>query len=91
MKITDEVQLSPDVVTRKVGEETMLLNLASGTYYGLDPVGARFLSLVEQGKSPLQARDTLLELYDVEPAVLDQDLEALLDSLSLNGIVKAGV
>ena len=89
MRLTDGIRLSPDVVTREVSGETMLLNLASGTYYGLDPVGARFLSLVQQGKSALKARDVLLELYDVEPATLDQDLEALLESLSLNGIVTA--
>lgn len=91
MKLTSEVRLSPDVVTRQVGEETMLLNLASGTYYGLDPVGARFLSLVEQGKSLLQARDALLEIYEVEREALDCDLEALLDDLAGNGIVKVGL
>jgi len=89
MKISDEVRLSPDVITREMGDETILLDLASGMYFGLDPVGARFLALVEQGKSPLQARDSLLELYKIDPAVLDQDLEALLENLSLNGIVKA--
>ena len=88
MKLTQGVQLSPDVVSRQVGEETVLLNLASGTYYGLDPVGARFLSLVEQGQSPMQARDAILETYDVKPEVLDRDLECLLDSLSANGIVQ---
>lgn len=90
MKLTDEFRLSPDVVTREIGTETMLLNLANGMYYGLDPVGARFLSLVGQGKLPLQARDTLLELYEVERAVLDRDLESLLESLSSNGIIEVG-
>jgi len=89
MKLTDEVWLSPDVVTRAIGEETMLLDLASGTYYGLDAVGAQFVSLVQQGKSALEARDALLEIYDVETEVIDRDLEALLDSLSLRGIVRA--
>ena len=88
MKLSEEVRLSPDVVTREVGDETMLIDLASGTYYGLDPAGGRFLSLIEQGKSPLEARDALLELYDVEHAVLDRDLEALLDALFLNGVIK---
>lgn len=87
MKLTEEVRLSPDVVTRKIGTETVLLNLASGMYYGLDPLGARFLSMVEGGKTPLQARDALLELYDVEAVTLDRDLGALLDSLASNGIV----
>ena len=90
MKLSEKIRVSPDVVTREVGEETMLLNLASGTYYGLNEVGARFMSLIGTGKSPFQARDALLELFDVTPAVLERDLEALLYSLSLNGIIVGG-
>ena len=89
MKLTDGVQLSDDVVTREVGEETMLLDLTSGTYFGLDPVGGRFWTLLEDGKSPLEARDELLELYEVDPAVLDRDLEALLAELTDKGLVRA--
>ena len=51
MKLSEKIRVSPDVVTREVGEETMLLNLASGTYYGLNEVGARFMSLIGTGKS----------------------------------------
>ena len=89
MKLTDQVQLSDDVVTREVGCETMLLDLTSGTYFGLDAVGGRFWTLLEDGKSPLEARDELLEAYEVEPVVLERDLEALLAELAEKGLVRA--
>jgi len=87
VKLTAEIRLSDDVVTRDVGEETMLLDLASGTYFGLDPIGGRFWQLLEDGKSALDARDALLEEYDVEPDELERDLESLLAELTANGLV----
>lgn len=87
MKLTDKITASTDVVARQVGEETMLLNLASGTYFGLDAVGGRFWQLLEDGKSALEARDTMLNDYDVGSEELQQDLEKLLDDLAAHGLV----
>ena len=87
MKLTEGIRLSDDVVSREVGEETMLLDLASGTYFGLDPVGGRFWQLLEEGKSPLEARDQLLEEYEVGAEVLERDLERLLADLAANRLV----
>ena len=86
----DKIAVSTDVVAREVGEETMLLNLASGTYFGLDPVGGRFWQLLEEGKSATEARDALLQQYDVAPEELDRDLEKLLADLAAHGLVSAG-
>ena len=90
MKLNDKIAVSTDVVAREVGEETMLLNLASGTYFGLDPVGGRFWQLHEEGKSATEARDALLQQYDVAPEELDRDLEKLLADLAAHGLVSAG-
>ena len=91
MKLTEEFRLSDDVVTREVGDETMLLDLASGTYFGLDAVGGRFWQLLEEGKSPGDARDALLEEYEVGADQLERDLENLLAELSANGLVTRSV
>lgn len=90
MNLHDKIAVSTDVVAREVGEETMLLNLASGTYFGLDPVGGRFWQLLEEGKSATEARDALLQQYDVAPEELDRDLEKLLADLAAHGLVSAG-
>ena len=91
MKLTEEFRLSDDVVTREVGDETMLLDLASGTYFGLDAVGGRFWQLLEEGKSPVEARDALLEEYEDGADQLERDLENLLAELSANGLVTRSV
>jgi len=84
----EAIELSTDVVAREVGEETMLLDLASGTYFGLDAVGGRFWQLLEEGKTPAGARDAMLAEFDVTPEQLDRDLEAFLADLVANGLVK---
>jgi hypothetical protein len=89
VKLSESIRVSDEVVSREVGDETMLLDLSSGTYFGLDPVGARFWQLLEEGKSPIEARETLAAEYDVEPAQLERDLEALLDALASHGLVSA--
>jgi hypothetical protein len=86
--LTDSLLLSDDVVAREVGEETMLLDLASGTYFGLDAVGGQFWKLLTHGKSPQEARDELLAEFDVSGEELDRDLQALLDQLAANGLVR---
>ena len=90
MKLYDRIELSSYVVSREVGSETMLLKLASGSYFGLDPVGARFWQLLEEGRTAVEARDVILNEYDVEPARLEQDLEALLGDFVSHGLVSVG-
>jgi hypothetical protein len=83
----DSLQLSDDVVAREVGGEMMLLDLASGKYFGLNAVGGRFWQLLESGQSVDQARDTLLEEFDVSPERLDGDLSELIGQLVDSGLV----
>jgi hypothetical protein len=85
----DNVQLSDDVVAREVGGETMLLDLASGKYFGLNAVGGRFWQLVEGGMTAAQARDMLLGEFEVEAERLDSDLASLIEDLRESGLVSA--
>jgi Coenzyme PQQ synthesis protein D (PqqD) len=91
MELTETITLSEDVVAREVGEETMLLDLASGTYFGLNPVGGRFWQLLEEGRSPVEARDCLLDEFDVSAGVVEADLSALLDELAAKGLIATSV
>jgi hypothetical protein len=77
MKLTDRASVPAQVVARQVGDETVILDLASGTYFGLDPVGARIWQLIETGKSLAQVCDQMVEEYDVAREVLEQDALAL--------------
>ena len=58
MITTDSIVVaSPDQVSSDLAGEIVMLNLASGTYYGLDEVGARIWNLVQQ-PTPVSAAPT---------------------------------
>ena len=79
----------PDqVVTRQVGDETVLLNLESGAYFGLDPVGSRFLELLatEGALNAVIAR--MMEEFEVSEAQLEADLLRLTDEMLASGLLE---
>jgi hypothetical protein len=77
MNMNSQFVVPPQVRARTVGEETVLLHLDSGTYFGLDPVGTRAWQLSETGKSLNEACDAIIEEFDVSRQVLEQDVLAL--------------
>lgn len=81
------VRTSPDVLVQQIGEEAVLLDLSSGTYFGLDPLGARIWSLLADGSSIADLTNILLQEYDVPRKVLERDLDKLLAELQAHGLV----
>lgn len=78
----------PDhVMSRQVGDETVILDLDRGTYFGLDPVGARVWELLRDSTNVKQIVATLLAEYDVPQEQLHQDVHALVDDLVKRGLV----
>jgi len=81
MNLDSAFDIPPEVSARKVGEELVMLDLVSGTYFGLDPVGMRLWELLQEGKSLRQVCDTMIEEFDVSRDVLEQDVLALVRDL----------
>lgn len=77
------------VLSRTVGQETILLNLDTSTYHSLNAVGGKFWALILQGKDFQQAVDTLRSEYDVEPERLEADLHELCDELQSLSLLQA--
>ena len=71
-----------------VEQEAVLLNKRTNQYYRLDEVGARFWSLLRDGKSPRESHQVLLEEYEVDPIQLEQDLLELVDDLIKHGLLE---
>jgi hypothetical protein len=89
MITTDSIVVaSPDQVSSDLAGEIVMLNLASGTYYGLDEVGARIWNLVQQPTPVSAVRDAILDEYDVEPERCEQDLLVLLADLDRAGLIE---
>lgn len=89
MNLTNTVSIPPQVMARTVGEETVLLDLASGTYFGLDPVGTRIWQLISEGKTVAAVCDNMLAEFDVSRDTLEADVMHLLDELRDKGLVNA--
>ena len=88
VSIKDRVTLPEEVLVSGLEEESVLLNLESEHYYGLDEVGTRMFSVLTTSNSIEAAFDTLIEEYDVDQEVLRQDLISLVDQLVSKGLVE---
>jgi len=77
-----------DQVSSDLGGEVAILDLKAGVYYGLDAVGARIWSLIQEPRTVNEIRDILLEEYDVEPERCERDLLVLLRRLADEGLVE---
>jgi hypothetical protein len=85
--LTDRVAVHPSVICRELSGETVLLNLESGVYYGLDGVGTRVWQLLQQGRTIAEVCDVMVEEYDVEQDVVREDVARLVGELGERGIV----
>ena len=68
--------------------ESVLLNLETEEYFGLDEVGTRIWQTLAEKDSIQTALDSLLAEYDVEPEQLQQDVETLIKELLAHGLVE---
>jgi hypothetical protein len=76
-----------DVLISNLQEESVILNLDSERYYGLDDVGTRFLSVLNTAASIEAAYEMLRGEYDVDAQNLRQDLLELVEDLVGQGIL----
>ena len=74
-------------MARQLGEETVILDLESGTYFGLDPVGARIWQLMKEGKSLAEICDVMLDEYEVSREKLERDALALAQDLEARSLI----
>jgi len=83
-----------DVVSRSVGDEMILLDLESGTYFTLNGVGAVVWHELERGAAPAARLDGIVAAvvaeFEVEDGVARADVSALLSDLESHGLVVAG-
>jgi len=87
MKREDRIAVRDGVMFNRVGEEIVLLDLDSGTYFGLDPVGARVWELVTGNATIGEAIDAMLEEYDVERETLERDVLQLVGELEAKQLI----
>lgn len=82
------VSVADEVVFRELGEESVLLHLGTGRYFGLDPVATRMWSALAKAGTVEGAVATLAEEYDAGENRLRRDLLELVESLAERRLVR---
>ena len=81
MNLSSVLDIPNHVVAREVMGEMVLLDLGSGAYFGLDPIGARIWELASEGKSLGAIADVVLDEYDVTREDVEADILRLVGEL----------
>lgn len=83
------VTLPEHVVSRGFADQTVLLNLKSGNYHGLNAVAVRMLEASTEVPTPREAVASLATEYEQPETVIERDLAELLQGLLDRGLVVA--
>jgi hypothetical protein len=80
-------RIPPDVVYRDFMHETVVLNLQTGKYHGLNPTGGRMLRVLEKTPRLRDAARILSEDYGQPLEQMEQDLHAFCAELERRGLL----
>ena len=79
--LKNKVTVPDGVLVRDLAGESVLLNLNSESYFGLDEVGTHMWTVLTTSPSVDAAFDTLLIKYEVDPVQLRDDLHNFIEKL----------
>jgi len=77
-----------DQISCDLGGEAAILNLKSGTYYGLDPVGAFIWNQLAEPQAVSTIAASMIDHYEVDRERCESDLLTLLKQLSDRGLIE---
>ena len=76
-----------DVVFRELDGEAVILNLASGIYFGLDAVATSIWNAVQAGRTLDEIVAVLVEQYEVDVQTLASDVVRFANLLASKGLL----
>jgi hypothetical protein len=82
------VRMPQHVVCRSFVAETVVLNLQTGQYHGLNPTAGTMLQALQQAPTVSAAMPALVEQYGVAEEQIERDLLALADGLLERGLIE---
>jgi len=87
ISFSDRVTVPNEILISNLQDESVILNLNSERYFGLDNVGTRMLSVLSNSDSIEAAYESLAQEYNVDRQVLRDDLIVLVENLLQQGLV----
>ena len=87
MNLDTHLTVPPQVMSRLVGDETVLLDLASGIYFGVDGVAKCIWEAVADGNTLGGAAAAVAAEFDVDEATAQTDVVAFATDLVERGLL----
>jgi Coenzyme PQQ synthesis protein D (PqqD) len=87
VSLADRVIVPQHVLVRFLDRESVLLNLETERYFGLDETGTRMWQVVTSSPSVDAAFRQLQDEYDAQPELLRSNLTELVGRLVENGLL----
>jgi hypothetical protein len=87
VNLDTRLSIPPQVMSRLVGDETVLLDLASGIYFGIDGVGKRIWESLADGCSLGEITAIINAEFDVDEAQAQADVVQFANTLLQRGLL----
>jgi hypothetical protein len=76
-----------EVVSRKLGDRLVVVNLRSNRIYELNRTASRMWELLESGLGRTELEEALLKEFDVEPSVVSQEIDRTIEHFASEGLI----
>lgn len=86
--MSKQLRLNPKVFSQKVGEDLILLDLESGTYFELNETGRLIVQGIEKDLTKSDIIELITSSFNVEAAMAEADFHGLCSELLKHGLVE---
>lgn len=88
INLDTKILAARDVLSAELGDEISLLNVKSGTYFTLNPVGASVWRQIQISTSLDCIKAQIMAEYDVEDQCCENDLRQLVSEFKALGLIE---
>jgi Coenzyme PQQ synthesis protein D (PqqD) len=82
-----QVRIPDDVILRELGDETVLLNLQTGQYFGLNQTGGRMFAVLAEVGDVAEAVKLIAAEYEQPADVIQRDVDELCTELAAQSLI----
>jgi hypothetical protein len=86
--VAERLRLPKHVVHRTYESETIVLNLETGTYHGLNPTGGRMLEVVNEAPTVQAAAELIATEYEQDIGTVREDVASFCVDLLGRGLLE---
>ena len=87
MDLETKPTIPPQVMSRVVGDDTVLLDLESGMYFGVDGVAKQIWESISEGRSLGETAEVIASEYEVDEAQAQADVLKFITDLAERGLL----